>query len=288
MNILEQYKSSLKLIEVEEVIELLFYRPLAFILVKCIYNTSITPNQITFVGLIFGITGGSILACGNNESMYLAAIMFIVFNVLDCSDGQLARLKGNGTLIGRIFDGIADYMVSTAAYLGLGFGFAHQASSPIIYWALLAVAAISNIFHAILVDYYRNRFLDNTIETRSVLNDDLKNFRDEYQNLKRNNGGWLEIAIIGIYLKYSSIQSGLASENTSNLNVSKARYYAKNKRLIHFWTYLGPATQWTFLTICLLTNSINIYFLGIIFIYNTYAIFMLLIQKIIDRSYITI
>ncbi len=44
MSLLKAYKSSLKLIEVEEVIELVFYRPLAFLFVRLIYSTNITPN----------------------------------------------------------------------------------------------------------------------------------------------------------------------------------------------------------------------------------------------------
>jgi hypothetical protein len=51
MNILEQYKASLKSVDVEEVVELFFFRPLAFLLVKSIYNTNLTPNQLTLAGL---------------------------------------------------------------------------------------------------------------------------------------------------------------------------------------------------------------------------------------------
>lgn len=53
-----EYKKSLKSIEVEEIFDLFFYRPLAFILVKIIYPTNITPNQLTIGAIIMGIIGG--------------------------------------------------------------------------------------------------------------------------------------------------------------------------------------------------------------------------------------
>jgi phosphatidylglycerophosphate synthase len=39
--------------------------------------------------------------------------------VLDCADGQLARLRGGGTVWGRVVDGIGDYLTAIAAHLGL-------------------------------------------------------------------------------------------------------------------------------------------------------------------------
>lgn len=284
MNVLDQYRSSLKSTEVEEVIELFFYRPLAFVVVKLVYNTSITPNQLTLAGLTFGVAGGITLASGNPAATLLAAILFIIFNILDCSDGQLARLKRNGTSLGRILDGIADYLVSASAYFGLGFGFATQTSNPKLFWGLIIAAVGSNILHAVLVDYYRNRFLDYTQERGGVLTDELDDFRKEYEQLKQKKGKWFEKLLIGIYLKYSAMQGGVTSAKQKQFNVSPTDYYNYNKLLIHLWTYLGPATQWTFLIVCLLLNKIEIYLWGLIVFFNTLAFILFVIQKITDRK----
>src|SRR5665647_2867156 len=107
MNLLHEYKISLKKIEVEEIFDLYFYRPLAFLLVKAIYITSITPNQLTVISMIFGVIGGFFYSFGNHSAFIIGAILVLLYNVVDCSDGQLARLKKNGTAVGRILDGIA-------------------------------------------------------------------------------------------------------------------------------------------------------------------------------------
>jgi len=284
MGFFSEYKSSLKLIEVEEFFDLIFYRPLAFVFVKLIYSTNITPNQITVLSLSFGISGGIALSFGTSKSMLLAAFLFITFNVLDCSDGQLARLKGNGTEFGRILDGMADYMVSTSAYLGIGFGFANHSSNPLLYWMLLLVTATSNIIHAVLVDFYRNRFIDYTQDRVSVLDDGLEIFKKEYERLKKEKGSAFKKFIIGTYIKYSSAQNRMASNKETAYKVAPQDYYKANKRLIHFWTYLGPTTQWTFLIVCAVISRLDIYLWGLISVFNLYALLLFIAQKRVDKK----
>jgi phosphatidylglycerophosphate synthase len=285
MNILKQYKASLKSVEVEEVVELFFYRPLAFFLVKSIYNTNLTPNQLTLAGLVFGVAGGIILAGGYPGSMFWAAVLFIVFNVLDCSDGQLARLKRNGTPMGRILDGIADYLVSASAYFGMGFGFANSSSTPLFYWGLILATAASNIIHAVLVDYYRNKFLDYTQPQRSVLDSEFEDFQKKYEILKIQKGNGIQKIVIGTYLKYSAMQRKLALTNKKQFDVSPSEYDKENKRLIHLWTYLGPATQWSFMIICLLFNRIEAFLWGIIIVFNILAIGLYINQQLLERKF---
>ena len=45
------------MVEVEEFFDLVFYRPLAYLLVKSIYRTRITPNQVTWLALLIGFIG---------------------------------------------------------------------------------------------------------------------------------------------------------------------------------------------------------------------------------------
>ena len=55
--IIREYKNSLKAIEIEEILDLVFYRPLAFFFVKLIYKTNITPNQLTLAAMFIGLIG---------------------------------------------------------------------------------------------------------------------------------------------------------------------------------------------------------------------------------------
>ncbi len=286
MSWFQEYKSSLKLIEVEELFDLLFYRPLAFIFVKIIFPTNITPNQITTVALIIGVIGGILYTFNTHFYLIIAAILIITYDVLDCSDGQLARLKKNGTFFGRILDGVSDYFVSTAIYLGIGFGFASNSDDPFFYWGLVILAGITNAAHAITLDFYRNRFLDYALNRDALLGDNLKEFEEELKNEKESGGNYFQRAIIWMYLNYSRLQLKLShsSMETETKKYDSDDFYKKHKTIIHFWTYIGPTSELTFLIICSFFNRLDVYLFGMVTVLNIYAIILYLFQRRINHT----
>jgi hypothetical protein len=287
MNLFQEYKSSLKKIEVEEIFDLYFYRPLAFLLVKAIYSTSITPNQLTVVSMLFGVIGGFFYSIGSFTANYIGAILILFYNVFDCSDGQLARLKKNGTPVGRILDGIADYVVSTAVYFGIAFGFASNSSNSLLWWIITAGAGFSNALQAGLLDFYRTRYLDFLLNRVSVLDEGLKVFEEEFDRLKNVRGKYFDKVVIWIYLKYSAVQQKITNPKTryeSSISISAESYAQKNKWLIRLWTFLGPTTQWTFLIITSILNRLDIYLLGILIVGNILAMIYYYLQHRADVS----
>jgi hypothetical protein len=286
MTLFQEYKSSLKKIEVEEIFDLYFYRPLAFLLVKGIYNTSITPNQLTLISMILGILGGIAYSFGSYHAFMIGAILYLLYDVFDCSDGQLARLKKNGTPVGRILDGIADYVVSIALYIGLGFGFANNSSNPFLIWMVILVAAISNAIQSGLLDYYRTRYLDYSLDRTSVLDEELKVFNNEFERLKNIKGKYFDKIVIGIYLKYSAIQHKITNSKPLHEKpkpqINAEEYSKQNRLLIKLWTLLGPTTQWTFLIITSFFNRIDIYLFGIVVVGNILAVIFYFFQHKVD------
>jgi hypothetical protein len=286
MNLLQEYKNSLKKIEVEEAFDLYFYRPLAFLLVKGIYNTYITPNQLTVISMIFGILGGISYGFGSYSAFVAGGILYLLYNIVDCSDGQLARLKKSGTVVGRILDGIADYVVSVALYFGIGFGYANNSSSPVLWWIITTAAGFSNAIQSGLLDFYRNRYLDYVLQRASVLDEGITYFEEEFERLKNVKGKFFDKVIIWIYLKYSTVQQALTHPKTDKENIRLAidpeEYARKNRWLIRLWTILGPTTQWTFLIITSFLNRIDIYLLGILIVGNVLAVIFHFLQQRID------
>lgn len=290
MSWFSDYKKSLKMLEVEEIFDLFFYRPLAFLLVKVVYPTNITPNQLTMGAIVMGIIGGIFYAQGSPlspEYFIIGALFFMMFNILDCSDGQLARLKHNGTRTGRIIDGLADYIAVIAVYIGIGFGFANHTENPSLYWGLLAITGASITTQAILIDYYRNRFLDYVLERKSTFEEDLEEFRQEYNSIKNQKGKWFDRTIISIYLKYSNFQNNLAAKKSSEklFKATPAGFYAKNKTIIRFWVLLGPTSQITVLILCSVINRFDIYFWIMNIGFNAVLLINWLVQKSIDKKF---
>lgn len=282
-----EYKKTLKMVEVEEYFDLFFYRPLAFLLVKIVYHTRITPNQITLIAIAFGITSGCLYAQGTPYFFSLGALFFALYNIIDCSDGMLARLKKNGTHAGRIVDGLADYISTAAVFVGIAIGFANHQDNPAYWWMLLVVTAVSNIIQSALVDYYRNRFLDYVLQRKSTFEEGLQAFREEYETIKDRKDKWLDKIIISSYFKYSALQRRLVSKKKKEklFKADPQDYYKKNKIAVRFWVLIGPTAQITVQMICSVINRFDIFCWTMIIGFNAIAAIMWIVQRNIDKSF---
>jgi len=289
MSWITDYKQSLKMAEVEEAIDLFFYRPLAFLLVKSIFRTKITPDHLTLAAIVFGICGGFFYSFGLQQTAVIGALFYILFIVLDCSDGQLARLKKNGTKIGRLLDGIADYIAVTAIYIGLAFGYTNQAGQPPMLLLLLALSGVSITIQSLLVDYYRTRFLDIVLNRTNTFEDGIDEYRTEYFKIKNQKGKWLEKNVIHTYLVYSKIQRRLIGKKKreSTVIATPQDYYNKNRAMIRLWLVMGPSAIRTWLIVCTFLGRFDIYFWVTIAGFNILAIILGIIQYRIDKSYLS-
>lgn len=275
--------------EVEEVFDLFFYRPLAFLLVKTVYCTSITPNQLTITAICIGIIAGFMYAGGPDYYIY-GAICFALYNIIDCSDGQLARIKKNGTHAGRIVDGLADYISTAAVFIGIGIGgMADHGDHASLWWFLLVITAASNVVQSALVDYYRNRFLDYVLQRKSTFEEDYQSFVDEYNSIKDQKGKWLDKMIIRSYFKYSAMQRRLVGKKKKEklFKASPHEYYKRNKTAMRFWVLIGPTSQITAQMICSAYNRMDIFFWLMLVGFNSIALILWLIQYYIDKSFKT-
>ena len=286
MSWFQEYKASLKLIEVEELLDLFFYRPLAFLFVKAVYKTNLTPNQITSIALIVGMIGGFFYFFNTHYAISIGAILLITYDVLDCSDGMIARLKKNGTFFGRILDGIADYFVTVTVYLGIGFGFASNSEDPLFYWILLVLAGASNIIHAGTVDFYRNKFLDYTFNRDATLGENLKEFEEESEKLNNVSGKYFQKFVVWIYLKYSSAQlkASAGKDSSDIIKYDRDDYLKRNKRILHFWTYLGPTTELTLIIVASFFNRLDLFIWIIVVVWNLYALLLFIVQTQINKK----
>jgi len=84
-------------------------RPLASVLLLPLAKTRITPNQITF-GSLFVFAGAMVmLALPRGYPWLLAAVAVLELSyVLDCADGQLARLRHRSSPVGAHLDFLMD------------------------------------------------------------------------------------------------------------------------------------------------------------------------------------
>jgi phosphatidylglycerophosphate synthase len=287
MNWPGEYKKSLKMKEVEEVFDLIFYRPVAFLFVRTVYKTEITPNSISIAAIFMGITAGCFYSLGQPLYFKIGAFFYLLFNILDCSDGQLARLKKTGTPVGRIIDGISDYIATIAVYLGIAVGFASESTDPYFWLLMLFLAGLSNIIHGILVDYYRSRFLYYVKGGGSNFEKEIEEFRKEYELIRNQKGKRFDRMVLLIYFKYSAFQRLLVAKKkkTKFFITTPEKYFKKNKTIIRFWLLTGATTEITTLIICSFFNRFDLFIWIIVIGFNSLAVILWPIQQIIDKTF---
>lgn len=276
MSLITEFKVSLKTVEAEEIFDLVIFRPISFALVKIIYNTGITPNQISIVSMIFGILSGVFYGFGTYDFFLLGSASFFICNTLDCADGQLARLKRNGTRIGRVVDGFIDYITSVSVFLGIGAALTGITGNGWYAWVLTVAGGASKAWQNMLFDRYRNMYLEYVYNKASSINDEIKEFTEEKEKLKKEEGKVVQKVLVDAYLFYCSVQQ--KTGKTIKLNVSPAEYKKKNRLLLRLWSWIGSTTHMVALIVFSVLNHIE-WYLFLTIAANLMALMLSLWQK---------
>ncbi len=118
-----------------------FNRPISRQITKRLLETSVSPNLISLGAIFIGLLAGLMLAIPRQEFAVLGAILFQFSAILDCSDGDIARLHFKESLLGKWLDIVGDQVVHIAIFVGIGFGLIN--ASPSFAITLLTMSAVA-------------------------------------------------------------------------------------------------------------------------------------------------
>ena len=147
-------ESTLKSMDTEEFIDIHFYRPIGYRWALFFNKLGVTPNQITVAAIFIGVAAG---ICFYFSSFWvnLSGVFLLIWaNSYDSADGQLARMTGQKSPLGRILDGACGDFWFASIYIAIVFRL-----FPLWGWWILALALVTGYFHsrqAAMADYYRN------------------------------------------------------------------------------------------------------------------------------------
>ena len=81
-----------------------------------------SPNTITVLSMIIGLIGAACFATGSYEVGILGALLFQLSVIIDCCDGEVARLTFAESPFGQELDIIADNIVHMGIFAGVAWG----------------------------------------------------------------------------------------------------------------------------------------------------------------------
>ena len=100
-------ESTLKSMDTEEFIDIHFYRPIGYRWALFFNKFGISPNTVTIASIFIGAAAGVCFYPHNLTINIIGMLLLIWANSYDSADGQLARMTGKKTPLGRILDGTA-------------------------------------------------------------------------------------------------------------------------------------------------------------------------------------
>src|SRR5436309_2138587 len=130
-------------------------RVLLYAIVRGLALTRISPNFLTFFGLVINI-GAAILfglanASNQQHMFFYAGLVIIGAGIFDMVDGRVARATNQVTTFGAFFDSVIDRYSDVALFFGLLVYYAR--ANRFFYLVLVAIVMVSSV----MVSYTRAR-----------------------------------------------------------------------------------------------------------------------------------
>ena len=269
-NIKSTYKSN----DTEEWIDQVWTRPIGYWWARLFERLGIHPNTVTVLSMIIGASSALFFAHGSYRTEGMNGLWFNIVAVLllawanfyDSADGQLARMTGKKTRLGRILDGAASEVWFIPIYLSLVYrfyvyhgwefrclGIADTAQNTWITTLLLLGMVLYSGFHCHnrqcgLADYYRQIhlfFLKG--EAGSELDNSARQQRLYDETPWKENRLWK--AILKTYVNYTRTQEAQTPEFQRLMQRLRERYGATENIPQSFRDYFRrlslPLMKWT-------------------------------------------
>ena len=190
----ELLKLSFKSEDTEEWLDVHFTRPIGLVFALLWNKLGIHPNVITIVSIFLGVGAGWMFHYTDLQHNICGVILLMFANFCDSTDGQMARITGKKTLIGRMLDGFSGDLWFFSIYLGIIVrlwsqnipGTDHQWGI----WAFVLCAYASLALHskqASLADYYRQIHLFFLLGKEGSELDNYKQQRAHYESLPKSD-----------------------------------------------------------------------------------------------------
>ncbi len=125
-----------------------FNRKISALLTRLFLQMGLSPNAITLLSLLIGLVAAGSFALGSYGAGIIGGLLFQLSAIVDCCDGEVARLTNRQSRFGRQLDLAADNVVHMAIFMGIAWGIYLQPEAVERSWLPLvlgAAAVVGNV-----------------------------------------------------------------------------------------------------------------------------------------------
>ena len=135
----------------------LFNRP-APLLTRWLADKPVSANAVSLFSLAAGLAAAAFFYFDIYACLLAGAACYQVKNIADTVDGQLARVRGTTSRIGRFLDSLSDLVVTVSVFTAIGLG-AYSRTGSRGFLILSLAAALSSLLQCSYYNYYMLSFL---------------------------------------------------------------------------------------------------------------------------------
>ncbi|HYJ06053.1 MAG TPA: CDP-alcohol phosphatidyltransferase family protein [Chthoniobacterales bacterium] len=266
--------------EIAELADVYFFHPLGAKVAGLAAALRMSPTQVTVIGGLIGVAGGALLY--DERLGLLAFAILILHGIIDSADGQLARLTGRTTELGKVLDGGAGYVTHAAIYLAIAAGMLDRGgSSVVILW--MALAGIATAAHAQMYEYHRTAYC-SIVEKGQVPRQEPSRVAPWLRGLYR---GYL---LMQRWLsgRHGEVEAALSRRAIAGAVTDEDRIRYRN----HFyapvrgWNFLGDNTRFYAIGALAWFHRIDLYFAFILLPMNLACVATWLWQRRADQRFL--
>jgi len=153
-------------------IDIYLNRPVASLIVRAVYKTSITPNDLTYISFFLGILGAFFFTRGEYLYFILGGISAQLCSIVDGADGMLARAKNMCSDYGSHLDLFLDRIIDFCLFASISLGASdYFKDNNLLFLGVLASGLYllqTNLFY-ITKSYLQVKDKGETGETRAIV-----------------------------------------------------------------------------------------------------------------------
>jgi CDP-diacylglycerol---serine O-phosphatidyltransferase len=245
--------------EIEAPSNLYVIHPLSAWIVPYCARAGITPNQLSFAGMGCGIAAGIFYHFyPHTWCVVLGFACMVAWHVFDGADGQLARLTNSFSALGKLIDGICDYVTFAAVYIGLALTLASVHGGWV--WGLVLLSGLCHALQSAAYELQRLYYNDYGLgRTSSALPD--------REARPPGAAGWLQRAYTRVQLViggdaaafHGKLAAALAA-HPEQADAIRVRYCTVFAPAVRRWALLSSNSRTLAIFVCALSGVPLLYF----------------------------
>ena len=211
MSLRERVLATMKSRDIEGYFELYVTRTPGYLWALFFRCLHVHPIVVTLLSIVIGCASAYFFAFDDLRYNLIGMLMLIWANWYDCADGQLARMTGKTTLIGRVLDGFGGELWFICIYIGIAIRL-YPVWGIWIFLIILWAGFYCHSRQCGIADYYRNVHLWVTLGKEGSELDTSVELQKRFESLRWNKKEWFEKFYLFFYVRYIRTQERQTTE----------------------------------------------------------------------------